>query len=147
MLAARHFTALIFLFGPTAGCGQSSACPGGCSSGASTKFILACSASDIVSVIVSGPCAIGDAGLSSYFVGNERSSLYVSSAEPGTCHVQLVFATGYTYAADVQFTSQPGNVPARCGCSSYVAPTQDTFNVDNPRSTCQDAGADASTDS
>jgi hypothetical protein len=145
---ARSFTALAALVASTLlGCGSShAACPGGCAGPGFADFVLACSPSDLVSVNVTGPCLTGDAGLASYFTGSGRSTLTIDSLEAGTCHVQLEFASGYAYASDVQFTQQTNNVPPGCPCSTYVVATQQTFQVDNPASTCSDAGGDASGD-
>jgi hypothetical protein len=110
------------------------------------ELVLACSPSDLVGVKVTGPCIAADAGPAGYFTGSERSVLYVNSVQAGTCTVQLVFATGYTYSTEVQFAQQSNNVPAGCACATSIEPTQQTFHVENPASTCQDAGTDAAAD-
>jgi hypothetical protein len=57
----------------------------------------------------------------------------------GVCHVELNFATGFTYSTDVTFTSMTS---VNCGTTAvYVGPTQVVFDVDNPSDTCGDAGA------
>lgn len=128
-------------------CSQSSGdCPGGCAGPAFVEFHLACNPSDLVGVNVSGVCLASDAGPAGYFSGGQQSALYVDSLQAGTCHVQLLFATGYSYATDVQFTSQVNNVPSGCPCSTTIQPKQQTFQVDNPAATCPDAGGDASRD-
>jgi hypothetical protein len=60
------------------------------------------------------------------------------SQVPGTCHVSLTFATGFTYATDIVFVESAGP----CG-GNIVLPTQMSFEVNNPPSTClvADAGA------
>lgn len=65
----------------------------------------------------------------------------IGSDTPGTCHVELVFATGFVYGNDVSFSQGP---PQACGCPGIIGPsTGTTFFVDNPSSTCPaDAGAD-----
>lgn len=148
MSRAVSWAATVCLASAALGCnsGSGGGCPGGCSGPAIVEFLLACSPSDLAAVNVTGPCITGDAGPASYFTGDERSVLYVSSAQAGTCKVQLVFASGYTYSADVQFTQESNNVPAGCACATSVVPTQQTFHVTNPASTCQDAGSDASRD-
>jgi hypothetical protein len=55
----------------------------------------------------------------------------------------MTFATGFTYSADVTFTLQSQNDPPGCPVWHYTAPTQRTFIVNNPGSTCVDAGLDA----
>lgn len=55
-------------------------------------------------------------------------TVYSSSA--GSCHIELTFATGFTYSADVTFTSQTeGLCP---GCAPYIGPTSGPFTVNNP---------------
>ncbi len=93
---------------------------------------------NLVAVEVSGPCATGDASTPSYVSGE---SVDIASPSPGVCHVQLTFGTGFTYSADVTFTSQTAEgdcVPS----FSYVGPTQVVFPVAEPGETCM-ASADA----
>ncbi len=55
-------------------------------------------------------------------------------------HIVLTFATGFTYSADVTFTTHTS-----CGGCSYQAPTSGPFTVNNPADTCvalPDAGAE-----
>jgi hypothetical protein len=147
MSATAFFPLVLLLAAATSGCSSSGgSCPGGCEGPAFVQFDLACSPSDLVRVNITGPCITGDAGPSSYFTGSERSALYIESLQAGTCQVQLVFATGYAYSANVQFASQANNVPAGCACATSIVPTQPIFHVDNPVGTCRDAGADAAND-
>jgi hypothetical protein len=109
---------------------------GALSSGA--LFNLSCAPTNLAEVTVTGVCA-SDAG-PSYYV--KDSGVWVNSVRAGDCHVALWFSSGFTYSADVTFTvtSQTGG----CCPGTYVSPTKDTFMVDNPSSTCVDAGtADA----
>jgi hypothetical protein len=100
-------------------------------------FEFSCPSTDITSVLVSGAC------LPHYTFSNSNgASLQLTSGTPGACHLDLVFATGFTYSADVTFVS--GTTVAN-GCSgpttvAYVGPTQNQFTVGNPSSTCADAG-------
>jgi len=119
------------------------ACPGTETANQAAVFRLSCGPTDLVSVVLSGPCSVGDAGSSSYLFGPENASLAVSSPSAGVCHVTLTFATGFTYAADVTFTLQSQNDPPGCPVWHYTTPTQPTFVVNNPGSTCVDAGLDA----
>jgi hypothetical protein len=111
-------------------------------------FNLSCGPTDLTSVALSGPCSTGDASPSNYLFGAVSKSLAFDSPSPGRCHVFLTFATGFTYSTDVTFTSQTDTVPPGCHVSSYTAPTQQTFTVNNPGGTCvvhnADAGVDAS---
>jgi hypothetical protein len=106
-------------------------------------FELTCDSPDITSVAVSGPCEI-DAGASSYV--SPRSIAIANSPTPGVCHVELTFATGFTYATDVTFEPQPFT---QCGGGQvdyYVEPTQSTFAVNTPPAPCGDAGVAAGPD-
>jgi hypothetical protein len=123
-----------------AGCGTSGNC-GGCVEGALATFNLSCSPNDLVSVLASGPCAMPDAGLAWYTGVGSEWSVGVGSPSPGECHVVLTFATGFTYSADVTFTSQTAE---SCkGCPPYIGPTSGPFTVNNPATTCLDAAPDA----
>jgi hypothetical protein len=119
----------------------------GCSGGGSARFVFAfsCSSPDLTAVSVSGPCATGDAS-PGYGEFAEGQFLDVGSSSPGDCHVVLTFGTGFTYSADVTFTSQPQTLIEPCTgggpmeCPPLIEPTQTEFMVDNP---CADAGPDA----
>jgi hypothetical protein len=99
--------------------------------------VLSCSPSDLTSVAATGPCLSADA--SPHPVGDW---LNITSPSPGTCRVTLMFATGFTYSADVTFVSQTDPEPLGCGvCAPYIAAIQSTFEVNNPSTTCIEAGA------
>jgi hypothetical protein len=72
-------------------------------------------------------------------------SISINSASAGVCHVELTFATGFTYSTAVTFESQSAPKPPVC-CPLLTAPTQSTFTVNNPSTTCVDAEVDAGTD-
>lgn len=125
------------------GCNSTQDCCGGCLGDDPAVFHLSCSSGDVTSVLATGPCGT-DASLSS-FLGS--GSVFVHSRSAGVCHVELTFATGFTYATDVTFTSQPGGVCGgpQCRCPAHVAPASGPFTVNNPSNTCvaaPDAGAD-----
>jgi len=103
-------------------------------------FDLSCAPTDLVAVDVSGPCATADASTApaDYVRGTQ---IGIGSATAGVCHLVLTFATGFTYAADVTFTKTAD----ACG-ASIVQPTQASFTVDNPTSTCTGGGTDAGSD-
>jgi hypothetical protein len=109
--------------------------------------MLSCDSTNLTSVVASGPCAAPDAGVSSYL--GRSGAVYVPSQGPGTCHVALTFATGFTYSADVTFATQPGGVCGgpQCKCGDYVVPAAGPLAVNNPDTTCVDAGVDAGGDS
>jgi hypothetical protein len=128
-----------------AGCSVSTPqplCPGGCTSDAPANFKLSCSPNDLVSVVATGPCAIPDASVSHYTGTAAEWLALVSSRGPGTCHVVLTFATGFTYSQDVTFVVVPRD---SCGCPSYISAQGGPFEVNNPPDTCvplADAGAE-----
>jgi hypothetical protein len=102
------------------------------------EFRLSCGPTDLTKVALSGPCSVGDAGLSTYLFAPASTSLYVTSPVAGDCHVILTFATGFIFSADVSFTLTQTEA---CGAfASFTVPTQSIFMVDNPSSTCVDAG-------
>ena len=80
------------------------------------------------------------AGLAFQTPSTSESDVTVFSAGPGVCHIELTFATGFTYSTDVTFTqvSEDG-----CACPSLFAATSGPFTVNNPSDTCVDAGLDA----
>jgi hypothetical protein len=102
-------------------------------------FELGCPFTDLTAVTVSGPCAAGgESNLDpAQFAG--RGEIGIESDSAGVCHISLTFASGFAYAADVTFISSRSS----CGTTD-VMPNQATFMVDNPSSTCVDAGADSS---
>jgi hypothetical protein len=120
-------------------------CPPCCTTGASATFLLSCGTPNLTSVVATGPCATPDASASHYKAapaGAYESILSVESATPGDCHIELTFATGFTYSADVTFTQHGG---PECKWS-YVGPTSGPFTVNNPSDTCVDARPDGGAD-
>jgi hypothetical protein len=90
--------------------------------------------------MTSGPCATRYAGLS-LTRGDDAAligTVFVDGQSPGVCHVELIFATGFTHRVDVTFGLRPGG---RCGgpqckCADYLAPTSGPVTVNNPSDTC-----------
>jgi hypothetical protein len=148
-LLGRGLGALLLRVGiiPLTGCQAETvtyACPDSCIQAAYATFELACSPNDLTSVVATGPCAVQDAGLSYFTGGTSEWTVAVGSAEAGACHVQLEFATGFTYAQDVTFTSQPDPSPKGCTpCPSFIGPTGGPWTVNNPSETCVAAPLDA----
>lgn len=115
-------------------------------------FRLSCNPNDLTKVDVTGPCALNppdggfrvydpDAGLAWYTGAATEWYVGVFASAPGVCHIELIFATGFTYSQDVTFDWQ-----GECG-EHYIGPTSGPFTVNNPSSTCMalpaaDAGAD-----
>jgi hypothetical protein len=110
----------------------------------SAIFILSCDGADLTNVAVSGPCATGDGTIPYSLDSADPTTLYVGSTSTGVCHVELTFGTAFTYSTDVTFSlsTQTGS----CCPGPYIAPTQATFTVKNPSTTCVDAGNDAGAD-
>ncbi|HTA88147.1 MAG TPA: hypothetical protein VK745_01175 [Polyangiaceae bacterium] len=100
-------------------------------------FNLACAPNDLTTATVSGPCAGSTGGDLTQYVKGRGQLVFVSPSE-GVCHLKLTFASGFSYGADVTFTSMSDS----CGRAT-VSPTQSTFAVDNPSSTCTDGGSAA----
>lgn len=125
---------------------NSPGCPLICSGDQGALFNLSCAPIDLTSVVLSGPCATGDASPSNYVFGN-RPYVLIRSPSAGVCHVELIFTTGFTYSTDVTFILQTDQGTPGCpGCRPHVTPTQSTFMVNNPSTTCGDAGEDATGD-
>jgi hypothetical protein len=95
----------------------------------------------MTNVAVSGPCATGDAALPYSLDSFNPQNLYVGSLSPGICHVELTFATGFTYSTDLTFMSSTQS--SGCCPGTYVTPTVNAFMVNNPSTTCVDAGPEA----
>jgi hypothetical protein len=56
-----------------------------------------------------------------------NSIVFVQGQNPGVCHVELIFATGFTYSAVVTFASKAGAMCGDCACADYLAPTSGPF--------------------
>lgn len=133
---------------PTVGqadAGATPACPLLCGNQAfEATFDLSCAPSDLASITLTGPCAYSDAGSTTYVEHDWlRPWIKIASGRPGVCSVALLFANGFAYSADVDFVLQAGGAPPGCpACPASVTPTQSTFAVNNPSTTCVDAGSE-----
>lgn len=107
VLARRAAALCLFV----SACGRTYDCPGNCPDGQPAIFDLSCGPTDLASVALSGPCFVADASPSNYLFGPASKSVAIRSPSPGTCHVVLTFATGFTYSADVTFTLQADTAP------------------------------------
>jgi hypothetical protein len=134
------------------GCATETVCCDSCPADESAIFQLSCTSADLTGVATTGPCA-RDAGLSltrsddAAWVG----TVFVQGQSPGVCHVELTFATGFTYSAAVTFAAEPGGVCGgpQCKCGDYLAATSGPFTVNNPSDTCvalPDAAEDGAPD-
>jgi hypothetical protein len=91
----------------------------------------------VASLLVTGGCTAGVC-LPKGAGPCAQALIPIESVQAGVCHVDLTLEGGFQYATDITFvqtTSQSG-----CPCTS-TGPTQATFPVDNPSTTCADAGA------
>jgi hypothetical protein len=138
MLAFGPLGVVVAAAGST-GC-NAKACPAIAYQRRPAIFDLSCASTDLTAVDVSGPCAVADAGTSPGFYVR-GGQIAISSDVAGVCHVQLTFVSGPTYSTAVTFSATVDD----CGTTS-VEPTQSTFTVDNPSSTCADGGSDARSD-
>jgi hypothetical protein len=136
--SALALALLAVLLAVVGACNSTQACCGTCPASEPARFTLTCGSTDLQSVVATGPCATPDASLASY-VGND--AVLVPSEGPGDCHVELTFASGYAYSADVTFASRSGGLCGgpQCKCADYVVPTSGPFTVNNPSTTCVDA--------
>jgi hypothetical protein len=70
-----------------------------------------------------GPCA--------------QALISIEPMQTGVCHVDLTLEGGFHYSVDVTFVE----ATPESSCCTTIVPIQTTFAVDNPNSTCADAGA------
>jgi hypothetical protein len=146
MLVVRCAAALGLLGILVGGCVTTETpCCGLCPASEPAVFELSCGSTDLTSVVATGPCATPYARASSY-VGD--GMVMVASQSAGACHVVLTFATGFTYSADVTFTSKPGGVCGgpQCKCPDPALSTSGPIPVNNPSNTCVDAGLEGARD-
>jgi hypothetical protein len=138
---------LVLLFIHDTGCGGSHACDAiACNNYAS--FTFACTPAEPVGYELTGECASANTG---HLIGMYRNGFDVENTAAGTCHVVVTFASGFTYAADVNFTSSPADPDSCCASNLEIGPTQSVFTIENPRNTCDpaagfDAGRDAASE-
>lgn len=126
--------------------GCSSSCDG-CIGNVSAGLELSCGPTNLTAVKLTGPCPPrGDGGAGEYVSGTTGRLVSFGATSPGTCHVTLVFATGYTFSTDVNFFYGSGGCP---GCAQVLTPGTGIIMVNNPSDTCvvdsgvqSDAGAD-----
>lgn len=148
MRTASLVASLYLVIALVAACISRTVCPGSCPEGGSALLQLACTPTEPVSVTASGPCAVSDDAGAPYVnlwhAPSGSTVLVIGSPAPGVCHVLLTFASGFTYATDMNFDWQ--NVSPTGCCPPFVGPTSSTngYAVDNPPGTCApvDAGAD-----
>jgi hypothetical protein len=137
MLVARCAATLgllVVLVGGAGGCDCSGVKCGALANGV-TNIVLSCGTTESPAVRITGPCSVlGPA---------TAQSVAVTSNTAGTCHVELTFGTGFTYSTDVTFVS---STQTGCCPGTNVSPTQTTFTVNSPSTTCVDAVADAPSD-
>ncbi len=96
----------------------------------------------VTSVLSTGSCTARGCPKGGVSCAQEQVSIEPTQA--GVCHVDLTLAGGFQYSTDVTFTQT--TTEGCCPCTS-IGPTQTMFMVNNPSTTCVDAGAsDAGTD-
>jgi hypothetical protein len=102
------------------------------------KLNLSCP-SVVTSIVATGSCTATrclakDGGLCA------QTQVTVAPTQVGVCHVDLTLADGFQYSTDVTFVQTTSE--SICPCTS-IGPTQGMFTVNNPSTTCVDAGLDA----
>jgi hypothetical protein len=132
--------AALLVLASASACSPTQVCPGNCPDNVGVELDLGCGGADLTSVILTGACNDGDATSPAlYMAGPTQSGLTVQPVTAGTCHIQLVFGSGYTFSTDVQFTIK--NDGSGCPCSQYLQPSVETIGVHDPGSTCASADA------
>lgn len=149
MRSSNHFfffSALAIALASEA-CSKSKACPGFCPSGMPATLNLSCGPADLSAVTATGPCEGGDGNPSQFTAGPDGRTVLVFASGPGTCQIELNFASGFTYVTTVSFAAQSNapEAPEGCPpCPAYTVPTRAEFNVENPIATCPEAGGTTS---
>lgn len=119
--------------------GCSTASCGACIEGMSATLNLACGPANISEVRLTGVCASrDDASASHYVSANDPTHVYVTSSEPGACHVELLFGSGFVFDTDIQFA--PSTEGSCSGCNPYPRPQPTSVDVANPPNTCVTVG-------
>ena len=157
-LVARCWATLGVLIVLSVGCGEAKsraldggeeagACPNfnGCAAYETpyATFNLSCNTrSELLAVSLDGPCNVDKETYAVQYA--------VGSPSPGVCQFGLIFANGFTYGKELTFASQTPAVPPGCpACPPFIGPTGLSSNpiaVENPDTTCWEAGADAPRD-
>ncbi len=98
---------------------------------------------DVTSIVLTGPCATGDANppnYSGYTSPFRQAGVSFQSPSPGLCHVELNFTSGFIYSTDVTFTTQTHPVPKGCpACPPFVGPAglpSNPIYLTDQRATC-----------
>ncbi len=110
--------------------------------GVASELDLSCTPNDLVSVALSGACAVTTDASDPRTYDYGGAAVYVRTYAPGVCTVKLTFASGFVFSTDIDFEPQPWAGSACGGCPSIVAPKQSRYVVANPATTCVDAGSD-----
>jgi hypothetical protein len=127
--------------------GGGPSCANTCGEPPEVMFDLSCASTDLESMTLSGACAMGDGGPTTFPGGYDYPTLYIYGTSAGVCHVLLAFASGFMYSDDLTFVSQTPMPPAGCpACPTLLVPSASAVLVHNPPSTCVDAGSATSSD-
>ena len=125
-------------------CGIQGACPEGCvlTSGSAT-ISVPCPAGVIAATSI-GPCTIPSAQNADSTLVPNPQTLYVLGSGQGTCHVQITFADGYVYAANIQFVDhRNSNSPGCPYCPPITDPVAQPPAAIDPGASCAvDGGLD-----
>jgi hypothetical protein len=125
-------------------------CPGVCGGATEVVVDLSCAPASVTSATLSGPCSpdattggswpghrgfiCSDKGVTPFV---DCSEVFFETSGPGVCHVEIDFADGFTYSADVTYSAE-----ASCACATpFLAASTNKLMVNNPSATCAaDAG-------
>jgi hypothetical protein len=129
-------------------CGVRGPCPAGCVLTSASAVISVPCPDGVVAATATGPCTAPSANNSYSSIDPSPQKFYVHATGKGTCHVQITFADGYVYAADIQFVEHPNNNGPGCPyCPPITDPVSEPPPVIDPGAICaSDAGADGATD-
>jgi hypothetical protein len=117
-----------------------SCCEGSCTYATYLELVMSCTTTNLVAIQGSGSCASPDGGS---LPSSTEKFVGIAGYTAGPCHYELIFANGFVYSGDVDFTEvDPG-----CGCPNYLLTSQGMVNVNNPSTTCVADVGDAAVDS
>jgi hypothetical protein len=105
------------------------------------RLTVPCPADVTAVSVTGGPCDRLTCPDTWTFPTHQCTTLTLFGGAAGTCHVEIMFKDGYTYAADVEFTSEPVPGANDCmPCPPTLSPLNEPPPVDDPSPTCATDG-------
>jgi hypothetical protein len=105
--------------------------------------VLNLSCPSVVTASTSGPCGVTTCRSKLDGGACPQSQVAIDPTGAGSCHVELTFDDGYQYGVDLTLASTTTGGPCPC---TRISATNSLPAVDNPSTTCADAGAPLSSD-